>query len=246
MQAEIDLLKTLDKKYNEKLYLESAEVTPAADPDQTQDPQPTTSTRKSSRLSRKQKEATQKEGGSLLGWIPPPMKSQDYWAPDLPFGFKTCSQYSRIHSYLAKNANLFLKPVPADGSCMFNSIIQQIDCEQEYTQVHLRRDMVLFIIENLDYFFNLLEIMIKSQYGEENQEGIPGPFSFVEWLEHMLKSDSYGDEACLHVFSRMFQVPLVVINSDSLCSIRYRNKLELDKQELCLIYVDGNHYMPAG
>ena len=51
----------------------------------------------------------------------------------------------------------YLGQPTADGACMFTSIIMGIDAELEYTQIHLRRDMLLLLCEDPDYFFPLIK-----------------------------------------------------------------------------------------
>ena len=101
-----------------------------------------------------------------------------------------------------------------------------IDCPREYTNTHLRRQLVMEMIRYKVFFLPHLTDAISGGYGgklladeyaRHDKEGLltavvrqayeePGPFSYLMYLEHILKRDSWGDEITLVVLSMVFQL----------------------------------------
>ena len=215
----------------------------------------------------KQEEEEWRKSGAMKGKVPPYLSSLEYVPPDLLYGFTSQAPLTRLKQYLSQNGQWVLRPTPADGACMFTSIIMGIDAELEYTQIHLRRDMLLLLCEDPDYFFPLIKHHIQEDYGkpkkpasyylekelageltieERRERDKPGPLSLVSWMEHMMKGDSWGDAVCLHLISCLFNCPMTVINAERLNIIQYRNTFSINDQEILLIYVNADHYMGAG
>ena len=217
--------------------------------------------------SRSEREKELKKRQNIIGSVPPPPKHQDFQPLDLPFGFQTLGEYNRLQTYLLWNGPYLVKTTPADGACMFHALVDMLDCEQEFTQIHARRMVVLLVAEHPEFFYNLLKKDLQGEYGnirlteqevaemkekgeytgavKKNQE-LPGPFSLVGWMRYMLRGDSWGDSAVLKILPYLFQCPLITIDGSTLVSKRFRNELPLKKQDLVFIFVNGNHYMGAG
>ena len=193
---------------------------------------------------REEKEEKLIAEGKMVGKIPPYPTGLDYHPPDLLYGFNHQAELTRLKAYLALNGNFVLKSTPCDGACLFNAVLSQLGCEQEYTQIHLRRDLMLLVCDHPEYFYWKLAPLIQSQYGEF-EEDQPGPFSFVTWITAMLKGDFWGDASIIQVLQRWFMLPLCVINGNTLVIERYLNTFSLPKQELVLIFVGKDHYMGA-
>ena len=65
----------------------------------------------------------------------------------------------------------------------------------------------------------LLTVAARQAYEE------PGPFSYLTYLEHILKRDSWGDEITLVVLSMVFQLHITVVtvpslHGDPICHIK--------------------------
>ena len=148
---------------------------------------------------REEKEEKLIAEGKMVGKIPPYPTGLDYHPPDLLYGFNHQAELTRLKAYLALNGNFVLKSTPCDGACLFNAVLSQLGCEQEYTQIHLRRDLMLLVCDNAEYFYWKLAPLIQSQYGEF-EEDQPGPFSFVTWITAMLKGDFWGDASIIRFF----------------------------------------------
>ena len=77
-----------------------------------------------------------------------------------------------------------------DGSCFYSSVRRQIDCPLEYTNQHLRRQLVNFMVQHHGWCFPRFQEVIRGIYGFGARED-PGPFSFRQWLHYMVQPGNY-------------------------------------------------------
>ena len=161
------------------------------------------------------------------------------------------------------------KPVQVQrrGACQYASFRQGIDCPMEFTNTHLRRQLVMELIKHKEFFYPILHERIAMNYGaprlsvqeykakchdgsimEEQCEvyNDPGPFSFRTYLEHILDRKSWGDEITLVLLSMVFQVRIMVIDTSSLRSTQVRHSNNLEDVDIVLLFSGSNHYMSAG
>ena len=149
------------------------------------------------------------------------------------YGLSSMEDLSRLVEYLEINGNFHLKHVAKDGACMWRSMLESIMYPAEYQQVMLRRQLVLCLAQNASFFYKLLVEHIRSQYGpirlsakeykEKKKDGtltedqnLPGPFSFLGYLEYLLKPVSWGDQGVLVALSMMWQLKITVVTAESL------------------------------
>ena len=137
---------------------------------------------------------------------------------------------------------------------------------REYQYLMLQRQVVLTCTENPEFFNELLADHIKANYGplrlspEEYKEKeaantltrtqiedqrLPGPFSFVSYLEYLLKDGTWGDYGALLVMSMMWQQKITVVFADKLHQQRIRHTQTMRNCDILLIYCEGFHYVPA-
>ena len=57
-------------------------------------------------------------------------------------------QFKRLEDYLKLNGGLELYSVQMRGACLFASLRRGIDCALEYSNTHLRRQIVVTVTEN--------------------------------------------------------------------------------------------------
>ena len=116
----------------------------------------------------------------------------------LALGLQNQEVYSR---YLQGHEQLDPIPVEAMGNCMFSSVRRAIDVPLEYQNVHLRRQIVMVLANNCNFFMPLPRNSLMATYGHPRMEqeeydrryeagqlsqqqiddqDCPGPFSF--WL----------------------------------------------------------------
>ena len=95
------------------------------------------------------------------------------------------------------------------------------------------------------------------EYSRREREGLltaatrqayeePGPFSYLTYLEHILKRDSWGDEITLVILSMVFQLRITVVTIPSLHGDPIRHINTLEKSDIVLLCSGGNHYLSAG
>ena len=153
------------------------------------------------------------------------------------------------------------------GACMFHAIRKGMECPREFTNTHLRRMVLLFIIENFDMLWPLLHVRILSNFGhirmpeEEFQQRLadgtlsdhdravhdePGPFSVHGYLSQLLKPGFYGEELCLLIISMMWKVRITILHAETLRSIKVRHMNVALKADFVLVHCSGSHYICLG
>ena len=152
-------------------------------------------------------------------------------------------------------------------ACMFHAIRKGMECPREFTNTHLRRMVVLFIVENFDMLWPLLHVSVLSNFGhirmpeEEFQQRLsdgtlsdhdravhdePGPFSIHGYLSQLLKPDFYGDKLCLLIISMMWKVRITILHAETLRAIKVRHMNVALKADFILVHCSGSHYICLG
>ena len=220
------------------------------------------------------KSAPAMEKGKILGKPPRPRPgpSAASLLPPLPdvltmfMGCNTPDEFSSLLEYLQLNGGWFPFHVQRRGACQFAAFRRGIDCPMEYTNTHLRRQLVMEMIRYKEFFLPHLTDAISGGYGgklsadeysRREREGLltavtrqayeePGPFSYLTYLEHILKRDSWGDEITLVVLSMVFQLRITIVTVPSLHGDPIRHVNTLEKSDIVLLRSGGNHYLSAG
>ena len=127
-------------------------------------------------------------------------------------GCNTADEFSLLLEYLQLNGGWFPFQVQQCGACQFAAFRRGIDCPMEFTNTHLHRQLVMDVVRHKEFFLPQLEGFISGNYGAKlskveyehrEKEGLltaetrhtftePGPFSFITYLEYLLKRDSWG------------------------------------------------------
>ena len=161
------------------------------------------------------------------------LRDLDIDANDI-YGLSNMEDLKRIMLYLKQFCTLTPKAVQARGACMMASVRRCAAIPYEYTNSHLRRQIVMFFCNLVEYLHPMLHVHIKgnygharltkSQYKKKDRDGIltpeergdfnePRPFSLVTYLEAFLDKGFYGDEITLVSMSMMCHlcIPLVPV-----------------------------------
>ena len=184
-------------------------------------------------------------------------------AVDLPFnkeyGYSNMEGIIRLLDYGEQQGGLVPLTSQLKGSCLFSSFRKSLVCPFEFTNTHLRRMLIMFLCEQLDFLYPMLRLSISGNYGhirvssteynrlkglsnptraqhlqmEEYEE--PGPFSIITYME-----------ICLRLLSMIFQVHITVLDSDSFVGIKIRHDNRPLKADVLLVHVDRHHYIPLG
>ena len=184
----------------------------------------------------------------------------------LSIGLDNQESYTRLSTYLHRVASFDAIPVGLDGACLFSSMRRVFDAPEEYTSVHLRRQLVITLCNHKDFFYPIMVESIKGTYGfprmpEDEYQNLynqdmltdqqiqdhncPGPFSFLGYLKALLEPDFWGDELCLCLLSMVFQIGITVINAEGFTRIRFRHKQTIPNSNVVLCHCKGQHYVPA-
>ena len=176
-------------------------------------------------------------------------------------------QFKRLEDYLKLNGGLEMYSVQIRGACLLASLRKGIDCPLEYSNTHLRKQIVVTVTENPEFFWPMLALHIKGNYGhlrlsksvydqrkkddvltqeEKDDYEASGPFSLVGYLRALLKRKLWGEEMVLMVVAMMWQVGITVITGETLRCNKFRHSNVLPKADVVVIKSGGNHNVPAG
>ena len=149
---------------------------------------------------------------------------------------------------------------------MFSSLRRIISAPFEYRNIHLRRQLVVLLANNKEFFFNLLKEHIKGTYGfprqdeaeyqeryhagiltdqEVHNHNCPGPFSFHTYLIALLNPNMWGDEQVICLCSMMWQIGLTVVLAEEFTQIKFCHISSLERADGVLVMCLGQHYVPA-
>ena len=161
------------------------------------------------------------------------------------YGFSNMEDLKRIMLYLKQFCKLTPKAVQARGACMMASVRGCAAIPYEYTNSHLRRQIVMFVCSWVEYLHPTLHVHIKgnygrhvrltkSQYKKKDRDGTltpeerrdfnePGPFSLVTYLEAFLDKGFYWDEITLVLMSMMWQIRITVLQAETQIQTKIRH-----------------------
>ena len=180
----------------------------------------------------------------------------------------SAQQMSKLIAFLKMNGNFKQQPTQALGNCLYAAILRGIAAPFEFTTQHLRRYIVMRMVEHADFFLNYLRYALALYYGldrdytprqidERERKGLisakeahdlrlPGPFSFVSFLSHINTSGTWGDGFVLNILSCIWQISITSLNCEELKETRYRHSVKLNDVDLVVLFVGGDHFMGAG
>ena len=182
------------------------------------------------------------------------------------YGLSNMEDLKRIMLYLKQYCKLTPKAVQARGACMMASVRRCAAVPYEYTNSHLRRQIVVFVCNLAEYLFPMLQVHIKGNYGharlsrsqfkrkeregtltpqERSEYNEPGPFSLVSYLEAFLNKGFYGDEITLVVMSMMWQLRITVLQAETQMQTKIRHSNTLAHMDMVLVRTSQLHYIPA-
>ena len=150
---------------------------------------------------------------------------------------------------------------------MFHALHKGIKCPREFTNMHLRWMVVLFMLENFEMLWPLLHICVLNNFRhlrlteeefhaklangsitDAEQEAYTelGPFSVYAYLKNHLVPGFYGDELCLLIITMIWKVRIMVLHAESLVAIKFRCRNQSMKADFILVHCSGSHYIPLG
>ena len=137
----------------------------------------------------------------------------------------------------------------------------------EYTNTHLRCQLVVFMAENREFLITVLKEHIRGNYGhvrfsseeyksksadgtitqtEIDDYQCPGPYSFMTYLQALLAPNFWGDEMVLIVTSMMWQVGITVLSAETLLPAKVCHGNKVSKSDILLVRSEAQHFVPAG
>ena len=153
------------------------------------------------------------------------------------------------------------------GNCIWASVLTGTDVKKEFASMHLRRLVVMMIGAYPNFYYNYLKYSLATTYGQDRpteeeiarreKEGtitseqahyyrLPGPFTFAEYVQHLLTDGTWGDDHVLTLVSLLWQVKITILNAATLGETRIGHNERLSDAELVVVFIGGDHYMGTG
>lgn len=176
-------------------------------------------------------------------------------------------EMARLIAFLKMNGGYTLVTTQELGNCLWASVLRGTEVKKEFTSMHLRRLVVKMVGSFPEFFFNYLHHNVASIYGQDRpteeeieqreREGkisaqqahdyrLPGPFTFAEYVDHLLTNGTWGDDMVLTLISLMWQVKITILNASTLGETRIRHNERLTDADLVVVFIGGDHYMGTG
>ena len=119
-----------------------------------------------------------------------------------------------------------------------------MDCPLEYTSTHAKRQILLFMATNAEFFSKYLHRYIFYNYNNPMQKK---NLSIKGYLKYMLEKDSWGDEAILYAASIMWDLSISILFPKTLRTYNLRHSINnLGKVDLVVVNTGGMHYTAVG
>ena len=120
------------------------------------------------------------------------------------YGLSDQMYLNRLFQYVSENGGYSVKHSQQRGSCLYHSIRRAIDTPLEWSNTHLRCQVVAYIIRHVQFLFPLIAVHIQGNYGhlrlsqaeyntkmgdgtitqqEKEDFKAPGPFYLVTYLQ---------------------------------------------------------------
>ena len=167
-------------------------------------------------------------------------------------GFPDFFVYKICESYLF-GQDMEIQCVEGDGNCLPTSVLKTLDfdkdpgSEEMYTQMYLRRAVVMHLISMWDILGADITENIKYSYGRPDSE-VGGfkikkftgrgkerietyGFSVKDWCQYILRNKSWCDEIFIKLISSMWGCRISVLRADNLRAITYRYEGSYDQAE---------------
>ena len=178
------------------------------------------------------------------------------------------NQVIQLYQFLNNNGGYGLSPTKEDGDCFYGAVRRGTKMKAEVADIHLRRAIIRAMASNHEFFYSTFHYAIAQQYGHfrhppevlENliktkkisdndlrDQRMPGPFSFLEFLEFHLKSSSYADDIIICTVSMLWQLKITVLKAQDLSERRFRHNSRISRCDLLLIHCSNTeHFVGAG
>ena len=183
-------------------------------------------------------------------------------------GFPDFFVYKICEGYLF-DKDMEIQFIEGNGNCLLTLILKTLDFEKDpgsdqmYTQMYLRRAVVMHLIsmweslgadisENIKYSYGRPDsevggIKIKKATGKERNRIQTYGFSVKDWCLYILHDGLWCDEIFIKLVSSMWGCQVSVLHADNLSAVTYQYEGSYDQAEIMLMY-NGNpttgHYSP--
>lgn len=171
---------------------------------------------------------------------------------------------ARLISFLKQHGHYSTVQTQDVGNCLYAAVLRGTGLKREAATMMLRRAIVKHVCQFPAFYCKYLRKSVAQTFGHQRRdpeevnrlerEGeispddaadqrLPGPFSLVTFLEHILTDRTWGDHHILTIISCMWQVTVTILHAEDLFETRIRHNRSLPDVDLVVIFTGGNHFM---
>ena len=177
-------------------------------------------------------------------------------------------QLCRLYEFLSNNGNCKIIPTNQDGDCLFGAFRRCTTLPAECADIHIRRIIINALATHPEFFYLLFKRNIAITYGLQRdppevlqqriqagtisaqdlrEQQLPGPFSYLGYLRHMMRNSSYGDANIVKAISMMWNLRVTCIYAETLFEIHFRHSLRVAKADMVFVLSSSTeHYIATG
>ena len=180
----------------------------------------------------------------------------------------TGAELCKLYEFLSSNGQYKLIPTLADGDCCYGALRRGTTFPYEVADAHIRRLCIKVMCNYHEFFYDLYKQSLAMTYGchrysEEElrwrianrkitgedlaDQRMPGPFSFISFLQFMLKPSTYADSHIIMVMSMIWNIQITVVYANNCHELRFRHHKRLAQADLVMVVCqETEHFVSAG
>ena len=148
---------------------------------------------------------------------------------------------------------MFVFQTKGSSNCLFHAIIGCLRVRKStdkkapfYPCRYLRKAAVVHMAHQRHRVMKHKGAALRGKYGVANNDLSETPISYKQYLQHMLKSITWGEDVIIYAISDLFKIKITSIDVSRLDEFRCRHNQPLSAADAILIFNGSNHYSFAG
>ena len=123
---------------------------------------------------------------------------------------------------------------------LFNCLRKRLDTPKEYTSTHLKRQVIIFVCNQAQFFNKYLHRYIFYAY---NNPMVKKNFSLKTYLQWLAQEGTWGDEAILYICSIMWEASVSILFPKTIRALHLRHNIQdLSKIALLVLHTGGLNF----
>ena len=123
---------------------------------------------------------------------------------------------------------------------LFNCLRKRLDTPKEYTSTHLKRQVIIFVSNQAQFFNKYLHRYIFYAYSNPM---VKKNFSLQTYLQWLAQEGTWGDEAILYICSIMWEASVSILFPKTIRALHLRHSIQyLSKIAILVLHTGGLNF----